>query len=114
MACYDLPDAYGPGAHGQNTVWSSTVCSGCCVQAHHGAICLSDMVHGNKLLTLPDANNLIDCSATALDGSNIRALRCAAGVQKNIPMSPEIMGWVAFAMVLALNSIWRQTEAVCR
>lgn len=68
----------------------------------------------NKLLTLLDTNSLIDWSATALDGSNIRALKCAAGAQKNIPISPEIMGWVALAAVLAPKSIWRQTEAVCR
>jgi len=27
---------------------------------------------------------LVDWSATAMDGSNIRALKCAAGAQKNI------------------------------
>jgi putative transposase len=29
---------------------------------------------------------LVDWSATAMDGSNIRALKCAAGAQKNIPI----------------------------
>ena len=53
----------------------------------------------SRLLTLLDANSLIDWSATALDGSHIRALRCAAGAQKNILISPEIMGWVALAAV---------------
>ncbi|RAP69799.1 putative transposase, partial [Candidatus Erwinia dacicola] len=33
----------------------------------------------NRLLTLLDANSFIDWLPTALDGSNIRALRCAAG-----------------------------------
>lgn len=37
-------------------------------------------------------------SATVLDGSNIRALRCAAGAQKNIPISPEITAWVALTI----------------
>nr|QSE36747.1 IS5 family transposase ISSfl7 [Shigella flexneri 3a] len=36
----------------------------------------------NRLLSLLDANGFIDWSATALDGSNIRALKCAAGTQK--------------------------------
>ena len=67
----------------------------------------------NNLLTALDAHALIDSSATALDGSNTRALRCAAGA-KNIPILPEIMGWVALAVVLAPKSIWRQMEAVCR
>ncbi|QBF20769.1 Transposase [Klebsiella pneumoniae] len=68
----------------------------------------------NRLLTLLNANSLIDWSATALYSSNIRALRCAAGAQKNIPISPEIMCWVALAAVLAPKSTCRQTEAVCR
>lgn len=66
----------------------------------------------NKLLSLLDAHSLVDWSATALDGSNIRALKYAAGAQKNIPISPEIMDRVALAMVLAPKSIWRQTQAV--
>lgn len=37
----------------------------------------------NRLLSLLDANGFVDWSATALDGSNIRALKCAAGAQKN-------------------------------
>ncbi len=53
-------------------------------------------------------------SATALDGSNIRALKCAAGAQKNVPISPEITVWVALAVVLAPKSIWQQTEVVSR
>lgn len=64
----------------------------------------------NKLLSSLDAHGLADWSATALDGSNIRALRCAAGAQKNIPISPEITAWVALAAVLAPKSIWQQTE----
>ncbi|HGB6406223.1 TPA: IS5 family transposase, partial [Salmonella enterica subsp. enterica serovar Oranienburg] len=39
----------------------------------------------NRLLTLLDANNLIDWSAIALDGSNIRTLGCAAGGSKKHP-----------------------------
>lgn len=42
----------------------------------------------NRLLTLLNANSLIDWSATALYSSNIRALRCAAGAQKH----PDIAG----------------------
>ncbi|MGC8400672.1 IS5 family transposase [Enterobacter mori] len=37
----------------------------------------------NRLLSLLDANGLVDWSASALDGSNIRALKCAAGAQKH-------------------------------
>ncbi|ELR7428139.1 IS5 family transposase, partial [Escherichia coli] len=39
----------------------------------------------NRLLSLLDANGFIDWSATALDGSNIRALKCAAGGSKKHP-----------------------------
>jgi hypothetical protein len=60
------------------------------------------------LLPLLDANGLVDWSATALDGSNIRALKCTAGAQKNILISPEIMGLAALAVVLAPKYIWRQ------
>lgn len=68
----------------------------------------------NKLLSSLDAHGLVDWSATELDGSNIRALRCAAGAQKNIPISPEIIAWVALAAVLAAKSIWLQTEVASR
>nr|AAG53985.1 putative transposase A [Pantoea agglomerans] len=68
----------------------------------------------NRLLSLLYANGLVDWSATALDGSNIRALKCAAGAQKNIPILPEIMGWVALEVVLAPRSIWQRTEAASR
>ncbi len=44
----------------------------------------------NRLLSFLDAHGLVDWSATALDGSNIRALKCAAGAQKNIPILPTI------------------------
>lgn len=44
----------------------------------------------NKLLTLLDTNSLIDWSATALDGSNIRALKCAAGAQKRAGVKPFV------------------------
>lgn len=64
----------------------------------------------NRLLSTLDTHGLVDWSATALDGSNIRALRCAAGAQKNIPISQEITAWVALAVVLAPKSIWLQTE----
>lgn len=94
----DLPERYGPWKTVYNR-WSKS-----------GVI----NIIFNRLLTLLDANSLIDWSVTALDGSNIRALRCAAGAQKNIPISPEIMGWVALAVVLAPKSIWLQTAVVCR
>ncbi|BBJ60969.1 hypothetical protein EATA6166_44920 (plasmid) [Enterobacter asburiae] len=58
----------------------------------------------NKLLLSPEAHGLVDWSATALDGSNIRALiRCAARAKKNILISPEIVCGVALAVVLAQN-----------
>lgn len=44
------------------------------------------------------------------DGSHIRALKCAAGAQKNILMSPEIMGWITLTVVLAPKSIWQQPQ----
>lgn len=58
----------------------------------------------NKLLLSPKDHDFVDWSATALDGSNIRTLiRCAARAKKNILIYPEIVGWVALAVVLAQN-----------
>lgn len=37
----------------------------------------------NKLISVLDAHGLLDWSPTALDVSNIRTLRCAAGAKKN-------------------------------
>ncbi len=97
----DLPERYGPW----KTVYNRfNQCS------KSGVI----NIIFNRLLSVLDANSLVDWSATALDGSNIRALKCAAGAQKNIPISPEITAWVALAVVLAPKSIWRQTQAVSR
>lgn len=86
----DLPERYGPWKTVYNRFnrWSRS-----------GII----NIIFNRLLSVPDANGLVDWSATVLDGSNIRALKCAAGAQKNIPISPEIMGRVALAVVLAPN-----------
>ena len=97
----DLPERYGPWKTVYNRFnrWSKS-----------GAI----NIIFNRLLSSLDAHGLVDWSTTALDGSNIRVLRCAAGAKINIPISPEIMGWVALAVVLAPKSIWRQTEVVCR
>lgn len=68
----------------------------------------------NKLLQILDENELIDWDAIALDGSNIRALKAAAGAKKNTPMNSRIMGLVALEVVLAPKSIWRQTARGCR
>lgn len=97
----DLPERYGPWKTVYNRFnrWSKS-----------GLI----NIIFNRLLSLLDANGLVDWSATALDGSNIRALKCAAGAQKNIPISPGIMGWVALAVVWAPRSIWQRTEAASR
>lgn len=67
----------------------------------------------NKLLQILDVKEYVDWDAIALDGSNIRALRAAAKVKKNIPMNLEIMGWVALAAALAPKSIWRQKATDC-
>ncbi|ADP10909.1 IS427 family transposase [Erwinia sp. Ejp617] len=61
----------------------------------------------NKLLQILDEKELIDWDVIALDGSNIRALKAAAGAKKNIRMNSRIMGWVALAAALAPKSIWR-------
>ena len=97
----DLPERYGPWKTVYNRFnrWSKS-----------GVI----NIIFNRLLSILDSHGQLDWSATALDGSNIRALRCAAGAQKNIPISPEITAWVALAAVLAPKSIWRQTEAASR
>lgn len=62
----------------------------------------------NKLLSVLDAHDLLDWSAVALDGSNVRALKCAAGAQKNIPISSKIMGWVALEAASVPKSTWQQ------
>lgn len=67
----------------------------------------------NKLLQILDEKELVDWDVIALDGSNIRALKAAAGAKKNIPMNSTIMGWVALGAALAPKSIWRQMEQDC-
>lgn len=67
----------------------------------------------NKLLHILDEKKLVDWDVIALDGSNIRALKAAAGAKKNIPMTSTTMGWVALAAALAPKSIWRQTGQDC-
>lgn len=67
----------------------------------------------NRLLQILDEKELIDWDVIALDGSNIRALKAAAGAKKNIQMSSMIMGWVALAAALAPKSIWRQMAQDC-
>lgn len=62
----------------------------------------------NKLLQILDEEKLIDWDAIALDGSNIRALKAAAGAKKNIPMNLQIMGSVGLEVVLVPKSTWRQ------
>lgn len=60
----------------------------------------------NLLLHILDDKKLIDWDAIALDGSNIWALKAAAGA-KNIPMTSAIMGWVALEVALVPKSTWR-------
>lgn len=67
----------------------------------------------NKLLQILDKEKLVDWDVIALDGSNIRALKAAAGAKKNIPMTSATMGWVAHAAALAPKSIWRQMAPDC-
>jgi transposase len=66
----DLPERYGPWKTVYNRFnrWSKS-----------GVI----NIIFNRLLSSLDAHGLVDWSATALDGSNIRALRCAAGAKKH-------------------------------
>ncbi|MBG6240320.1 MAG: IS5 family transposase [Candidatus Symbiopectobacterium sp. Clec_Harlan] len=65
----DLPERYGPWKTVYNRFnrWSKD-----------GVI----NIIFNNLLSFLDAHGLVDWSATALDGSNIRALKCAAGAPK--------------------------------
>jgi len=62
----------------------------------------------NKLLQILDGKRWVDWDAIALDGSNIRALKAAAGAKKNTPMNSAVMGWVALEAALVPKSIWRQ------
>lgn len=68
----------------------------------------------NRLLSILDENDCLDWSAISLDGSNIRASHCAAGAQKNIPISLTLMRWVAHEAVMAPKSIWQQTGKASR
>ena len=68
----------------------------------------------NKSLQILDEKELVDWDVIALDGSNIRALKAAAGAKKNIPMNSTILCWVALGAALAPKSIWRQMERDCR
>ncbi len=65
----DLPERYGPWKTVYNRFnrWPKS-----------GMI---DIIF-NRLLSSLDAHGFVGWSATALDGSNIRALKCAAGAQK--------------------------------
>lgn len=67
----------------------------------------------NKLLSILDENDYLDWSAISLDGSNIRACHCAAGAQKYILISPQIMRWVAHEAAMAPKSIWQQMDRDC-
>ncbi len=55
-----------------------------------------------------DAAGLIDWELWAVDGSNVRAARAAAGAEKKVssvtPTSHRIMGWAAVAVDSARNS----------
>ncbi|MGX8940510.1 IS5 family transposase [Symbiopectobacterium sp. Eva_TO] len=68
----DLPERYGPWKTVYNRFnrWSKS-----------GVI----NIIFNRLLSALDAHGLVDWSATVLDGSNIRALKCAAGAPKKHP-----------------------------
>ena len=46
----------------------------------------------NQLLQILEQRNLIDWSSVLLDGSNVRALKAAAGAKKKILMTYQIMG----------------------
>ncbi|HCU1555477.1 TPA: IS5 family transposase [Escherichia coli] len=75
----DLPERYGPWKTVNNRFnrWSKS-----------GVI----NIIFNRLLSRLDANGFVDWSATALDGSNIRALKCAAGAHKKHPDIDEDNG----------------------
>ena len=97
----DLPERYGPWKTVYNRFnrWSK-----------NGII----NIIFNKLLSIIYAAGITDWSSVSLDGSNIRAVRCAAGAQKNIPISPKIMAWVALGVVTAPKFIWQRTEKASR
>ncbi|EPK4900558.1 IS5 family transposase [Klebsiella pneumoniae] len=73
---HDLPERYGPWktVYNRFNLWSKS-----------GVI----NIIFNRLLSSFDSHDLADWSATALDGSNIRALKCAAGAPKK---QPDIAG----------------------
>lgn len=96
----DLPERYGPWKTVYNRFnrWSKS-----------GII----NIIFNRLLSILDESDCLDWSAISLDGSNIRACHCAAGAQKNILISPQIMRRVAHEAVMAPKSIWQQTDRAC-
>ncbi len=91
----DLPERYGnwKTIYNRFNRWSKS-----------GVInCIFD-----KLLQILDEKELLDWDAIALDGSNVRALKAAAGAKKNTTMNSTVMGWVALEAALAPKSIWRR------
>ena len=91
----DLPERYGhwKTIYNRFNRWSKTGIINCIF---------------NRLLQILDGKRLVDWGAIALDGSNIRALKAAAGAKKNTPMNSAVMGWVALEAALVPKSIWRQ------
>ncbi len=55
-----------------------------------------------------DEKELLDWDAIALDGSNVRALKAAAGAKKSTTMNSTVVGWGALEAALAPKSIWRR------
>lgn len=65
-----------------------------------------------------DADGSIDWDLWCVDGSSVRAARCAAGASKKAPgdtrKSPKTTHWGARAADSGANSIWSQTVMGCR
>ena len=65
-----------------------------------------------------DRNGQIDWDLWCVDGSNVRAARCAGGADKKVshvtPRSRKTTHWAAAAADSAASSTWLLTVAACR
>lgn len=101
----DLPERYGPfqSVHRYFTNWQRTGVFAAIVET---------------LQVKLDKEGLIDWELWCVDGSNVRAARCAAGAEKKVSNSTRASRtttrWAAREAGLARNSTWSLTATALR
>lgn len=101
----DLPERFGPWrtVYGHFTQWR-----------HDGVL---DQILEALQIRL-DADGQIDWDLWCVDGSSVRAARCAGGASKkaayDTPKNPRTTRWVARAADSGASSTWSLTVAACR